>query len=124
MLCHYPTIIMNEKNILVLIENRIIGLDIQKQLERYGYKPDVKGFVGKEIMKETLTREFHLIILGNPAYDYESALEIVREFKLPVIYLTTDSELQEIKQPNFRTLMMPFGEDDLKEIVKASLRDS
>jgi hypothetical protein len=124
MLCHYPTIIMNEKNILVLIDNRIIGLDIKKQLERYGYNPDVKGFVGKEILKDTLTREFHLIILGNPTYEYESALEIAYEFKLPVIYLTTDSELQVIKQPDFRILMMPFSEDDLKEIVKSSLGDS
>jgi hypothetical protein len=54
----------------------------------------------------------------------ECAVQLARQYNLPAIYLSTDKESKAAEQDGLRILMMPFGADDLKEIVEVALGDN
>ncbi len=116
---------LKNKNILIAIDNGIIGLDIKKQLNEYGYNAEIINLISREKIKETLNRGFQLMILEKSANaeGLEYAASLAREYNLPTIYLSTDTETNEVDHDGFRILMMPFGEDDLKEVVSIALGD-
>jgi DNA-binding NtrC family response regulator len=117
---------MKNKNILIVIDNGIIGLDIKKQLNEFGYNSELMNPASKEKLKETLNKGFQLMIIEKSIYDegIDYAVRLAREYHMPAIYLSTDNETENIVQDGFRILMMPFGKDDLKEIVKITLGDN
>ena len=118
-------IIMANKNILIAIESGIIGLDIKKQLNGYGYSSEIINLVSKEKIKKTLDKHFQLMILEK-CMNYESieyAAKLAQEYNLPVIYLSTDKNFRKTEENRQSILMMPFGEDDLRETVKTALGD-
>ena len=116
---------MANKNILIAIESGIIGLDIKKQLNGYGYSSEIINLVSKEKIKKTLDKHFQLMILEK-CMNYESieyAAKLAQEYNLPVIYLSTDKNFRKTEENRQSILMMPFGEDDLRETVKTALGD-
>ncbi len=116
---------MKNKNILIVIENGIIGLDIRKQLNGYGYNAEIINPSGKEKIGEALKKGFQLMIIEKQtnAQGISAAVRFAREYNLPTIYLSTDNETIDLEKSGFRILMMPFGEDDLKEVVRMALGD-
>ena len=116
---------LKSKNILIAIDNGIIGLDIKKQLNEYGYNAEIINLISKEKIRETLNRGFQLMILERSANTegLEYAVTLAREYNPPTIYLSTDTDTKNMYADGFRILMMPFGEDDLKEIVNLVLGD-
>lgn len=117
---------MKNKNILIAINNGIIGLDIKKQLNGCGYNTELMTPTRNEKIKETLNKGFQLMILEKNMDDkgIECAVQLARQYKLPAIYLSTDKDSKAAEQDGFRILLMPFVADDLKEIVKIALGDN
>jgi len=117
---------MKNKNILIVINNGIIGLDIKKQLNGYGYNTELMNPKMNEKIKEKLNNGIQLIILEKSADDegIKCAAKLARHYNLPAIYLSTDNDSNVTEQNGFRILMMPFGADDLKEVVKKILGDN
>lgn len=119
-------IMINHKNILIVIDNGIIGLDIMKQLHGYGYNAEIVNLVNIEKISEILERGFKLVILercrNNQGNEY--VLKLARRYNLPVIYLATDNETGHVDIKGLRMLMMPFGGEDLKEAVRISLSEN
>jgi DNA-binding NtrC family response regulator len=117
---------MLNKNILVAIDSGIVGLDIQKQLNGYGYNVETVFFLNKEKIRTTLNRHFQLMILERCLNDegIEYALQLARENNLPVICISTDNEIKKIEGKGLRFLMMPFSSDDLRKTVKISLGEN
>ncbi len=116
---------MNNKNILILIENGIIALDIRKVLSGYGYNTEVVHPAGKEKIEAALKKGFQLLIIEKQI-DHKGIMEAVKlaeKYNLPTIYLSTDEETADAGKSGLRILMMPFGEDDLKEVVRMTLGD-
>lgn len=117
---------MINKNILVAIDNGIVGLDIQKQLNGYGYNVEIVHFLNKEKIRSTLNRHFQLMILERCLNDggIEYAVQLAREYNLPVICISTDNEIKKIEGKDLRFLMMPFSSDDLRKTVRISLGEN
>ena len=114
---------MTSKNILIAINSGIIGLDIKKQLIGSGYKAEVIDLISKENLKEKLDQHFQLMILekriNNEGIEY--AVQLAHEYKLPLIFLSTDNYLKKNETDGNRIIMMPFDGDDLKKNVKIAL---
>ena len=51
---------INYNNILIVIENGIIGLDIMKQLHGYGYNAEIVNLVSTEKISEILKKGFQI----------------------------------------------------------------
>jgi len=117
---------MKNKNILIVIENGIIGLDIRKQLNGYGYNTEILNPASKQKIEEALKKGFQLMIIEKQIEDkgITAAIQLARKYNLPTIYLSTENEPLDLEKHGFRILMMPFGEDDLKEIVRMALGDN
>ena len=117
---------INYNNILIVIENGIIGLDIMKQLHGYGYNAEIVNLVSTEKISEILKKGFQLLILEKcrNTREEEYVLRLARQYNLPVIYLATDNETGKVDIKGLRMLMMPFGGNDLKEIVRTSLGEN
>jgi CheY-like chemotaxis protein len=116
---------MKDKNILVVIENGIIALDIRKQLNGDGYNTEIISPYSKEKIEETLKKRFQLMIIEKQV-DEKAITEAIRfaeEYNIPTIYLSTDDKPADLEKRSVRILMMPFGDNDLKEIVKIALGD-
>jgi CheY-like chemotaxis protein len=117
---------MTAKNILIAVDNGIIGLDIQKQLTGCGYNAEVINLVSKENIKRKLNKHFQLIILekcmNEEGIDY--AMRLAQEYKLPVISLSTGIYSKETEMNEQRILMMPFDEEDLKKNVEIALGEN
>ncbi len=111
------------KNILIAIDNGIIALDVKRQLKNAGYNAEITNVPDKEKIKEALTMNFHLIIFEKSSLkdELEYAAWMARKYEIPTIFLSSDINNERINQEGFRILMMPFAEDELKEIVKFAL---
>ncbi len=114
---------MKNMNILIVIENGIIGLDIRKQLDGYGYNTKIINPSSGYKVEEALKKGVQLMIIEKQIGDegVAEALQLPRKYNLPTIYLSTDNESMDLEKHGFRILMMPFGEDDLKEVVRMTL---
>ncbi len=117
---------MKNKNILVVIENGIIALDIRKQLNGDGYNTEIINPYGREKIEETLKKGFQLMIIEKQIVEkgIKEAAQLAKKYNIPTIFLSTDSETEVRERSAFRILMMPFGENDLKEVVKIALGDT
>ena len=116
---------MKNKNILVVIENGIIALDIRKQLNGDGYNTEIINPYRREKIEETLKKGFHLMIIEKQIVEkgIKEAAQLAKKYNIPTIFLSTDSETEVREKSAFRILMMPFGENDLKEVVRIALGD-
>lgn len=117
---------LKNKNILIAIDNGIIALDIKKQLNEAGYNAEIINLANKEKIKKVLSMDFHLIILEKSSHGngLEYATNLVQSYNVPTIYLSTDVHTDKIDVSGFRILMMPFGENELKEVVKIALSEN
>lgn len=116
---------MKNKNILVAIENGIIALDIRKQLNGDGYNTEIINPVGEEKIEEALKNGFHLMIIEKNIDDkgITETIRLAKDYNIPTIYLSTDNDFVNMEKSSFRILMMPFGENELKQVVRIALGD-
>ena len=85
---------MKDKKILIVIENGIIGLDIRKQLNGYGFNTEIINPSSRDKIEEYLKKGFQLMIIEKPTDDKDimAAMRLASEYNLPTIYLSADTE--------------------------------
>lgn len=117
---------MAGKNILIAINNGIIGLDIQRLLNGSGYNAEVINLISEEKLKKKLDQHFQLMILEKciNSDGIEFAIQLAQDHNLPVIYLSTENYSSSNEGDRYRMLMMPFDGDDLKKNVKIVLGEN
>ena len=115
-----------KKKILTAIDNGIISLDIKNQLDDFGYDVEIINVNCTEKIKSKFGNGYDLIILeSSPDIDeIKNTAKLAAEYTVPIIYLSTETyEDQKNINENLRILLMPFGENELKDMVKLVLGD-
>ncbi|HEX3034133.1 MAG TPA: response regulator [Thermodesulfobacteriota bacterium] len=118
---------MTKSNILIVEDNMIIAIDIQDRLESFGYAVPTIATTGEQAIAKTAELKPDLIIMDiglNGNINGIETVEKIREnFKIPVIYLTGNSDL--LKQANITDpyIVKPFEDEELKSLI-ASLLDN
>jgi CheY-like chemotaxis protein len=116
---------MSVKNILVVEDENIIALDIKNRLKRLGF--NIKAVVpsGEEAIRLASSMKPDLVLMdivlrGN--IDGVEAAEIIsKENNIPIVFLSSFSDKDTIKQA-FRIsphgyLIKPFNEEELKSVI-------
>ncbi len=120
---------MNNENILIVEDEKIIALDLQRRLERFGYS--VIGMASDGVEAITLARErtpdiiLMDIMLAGSMDGIEAAKQIRSQLGIPVIFLTdyTDEKtLERAKEVEpFGYILKPFKERELYTTIDIAL---
>ena len=120
---------MEKNRILVVEDEGIVALMIQKTLEKLGYEVPVTIASGEEAINQVEEMGPHLILmdimLAGKIDGIEAAHQILTRFDIPIIYLTAysdDDTLQRarITKP-FGYLLKPFEEKELRITIEMAL---
>ena len=115
-----------EKRILVVEDEQIIGEDIKRTLEQFGYSIIGIMTTGEETLQkiDKLNPDMILmdIMLGGTLTGIETANEVLKSYDIPILYLTAyanDKILEEAKltQP-FGYIIKPFEEKELRASIE------
>lgn len=120
---------MHKAKILVVEDEKVVALDIQRQLQDLGYAVPATVSSGKEAIQKAEATRPDLVLMDiklEGAMDgIEAAQEIHDRFDIPVVYLTAyadDATLQRAKitEP-FGYILKPFGERELHVAIEIAL---
>lgn len=120
---------MNNEKILIVEDEKIIALDLQRRLERFGYS--VVGMASDGVAAIALAKEREPdivlmdIMLAGEMDGIEAAAEIRKRYAIPVIFLTayTDEKtLERAKEVEpFGYILKPFKERELYTTIDIAL---
>jgi signal transduction histidine kinase len=123
---------MNQKTILIVEDEVIIGMDIRRTLMKLGYEvPNIIANAEKAI-KESEKKQPDLILMDimlKGKMDGISAAEIIRnKFQIPVVYLTAHTDTSTLERAKktqpFGYIVKPFEERELHTTVEIALARS
>ncbi len=116
----------DKKKILIVEDENIVALDIQKRLNNLGYK--IVGILasGEQAVQKVKDYKPDLVLmdimLKGKLDGIEAAHEIKKILNIPIIYLTAYSDEKTIKRAKitgpFGYISKPFGEHDLHAAVE------
>jgi diguanylate cyclase (GGDEF)-like protein/PAS domain S-box-containing protein len=120
---------MNNEKILIVEDEKIIALDLQRRLERFGYSVVGMASEGEEAIAAAREREPDIILmdimLAGPMDGIEASKRIRVELDIPVIFLTayTDEKtLERAKEVEpFGYILKPFKERELYTTIDIAL---
>jgi diguanylate cyclase (GGDEF)-like protein/PAS domain S-box-containing protein len=120
---------MNKENILIVEDEKIIALDLQRRLERFGYSVVGMASDGEEAISLAGERSPDIILmdimLAGSMDGIEAAKQIRAELGIPVIFLTayTDEKtLERAKEVEpFGYILKPFKERELYTTIDIAL---
>jgi diguanylate cyclase (GGDEF)-like protein/PAS domain S-box-containing protein len=120
---------MNNENILIVEDEKIIALDLQRRLERFGYSVIGMASEGAEAIALARERSPDIILmdimLSGPMDGIEAAKQIRSQLGIPVIFLTafTDEKtLERAKEVEpFGYILKPFKERELYTTIDIAL---
>ena len=120
---------MNNEKILIVEDEKIIALDLQRRLERFGYSVVGMASDGDEAITAAREREPDIILmdimLAGPMDGIEASKRIRAELDIPVIFLTayTDEKtLERAKEVEpFGYILKPFKERELYTTIDIAL---
>ncbi|WP_020471926.1 ATP-binding response regulator [Zavarzinella formosa] len=120
---------MNPTTILVVEDQKIISLGIEKQLRIMGYALAGTATTGEEAVRKAIELRPDLILmditLGDGIDGVEAATRIHEQINVPVVYLTANSDhatLQRAKLTDpFGYVLKPFEEKDLQTAIEIGL---
>ena len=120
---------MNNENILIVEDEKIIALDLQRRLERFGYSVIGMASDGQEAISLARERRPDIILmdimLAGPMDGIEAAKQIRAQLGIPVIFLTayTDEKtLERAKEVEpFGYILKPFKERELYTTIDIAL---
>jgi len=120
---------MKKTQILVVEDEAIVGIDIQKTLENLGY--DVPSVVptGEAAIQKAKEDKPDLvlmdIVLKGKMDGIKAAEQIRTKFNIPVVYLTAYADDKTLKRAKitgpFGYIIKPFEDRDLKTIIEIAL---
>ena len=120
---------MTKARIMVVEDEGIVALTIQRKLEDMGYEVPVLIDTGEEAIEQVSTIQPELILmdimLAGELRGIETAEQILAHHDIPIIYLTAysdDSTLQAAKATGpFGYLVKPFEEQVLRTTIEIAL---
>jgi diguanylate cyclase (GGDEF)-like protein/PAS domain S-box-containing protein len=120
---------MNNENILIVEDEKIIALDLQRRLERFGYSVIGMASDGPEAITIARERSPDIILmdimLAGSMDGIEAAKQIRAQLAIPVIFLTayTDEKtLERAKEVEpFGYILKPFKERELYTTIDIAL---
>jgi diguanylate cyclase (GGDEF)-like protein/PAS domain S-box-containing protein len=120
---------MNNENILIVEDEKIIALDLQRRLERFGYSVVGMASEGQEAVSLARERSPDIILmdimLAGSMDGIEAARQIRLQLGIPVIFLTayTDEKtLERAKEVEpFGYILKPFKERELYTTIDIAL---
>jgi len=120
---------MNRETILVVEDERIIAIDLQRRLERFGYIVCGLAATGEAAIKKTEESLPDIVImdimLTGEIDGIEAAKQIKERFHIPVIFLTAYSDektLERAKEAEpYGYILKPFKEKELYTTIDIAL---
>ena len=120
---------MNDLKILIVEDEPIVALDIERTLVNLGYSITDSVANYDDAMSSVSSDTPDIIFMDINLADSKSGIEIVKEIKktndIPIIYLTAfsdDETMQEAIQTNpVNYLLKPFKREDLKSSILLSI---
>jgi diguanylate cyclase (GGDEF)-like protein/PAS domain S-box-containing protein len=120
---------MNNENILIVEDEKIIALDLQRRLERFGYSVVGMASDGQEAINLAAERRPDIILmdimLAGDMDGIEAARRIRAQLGIPIIFLTayTDEKtLERAKEVEpFGYILKPFKERELYTTIDIAL---
>ncbi|MBA2750537.1 MAG: diguanylate cyclase [Tatlockia sp.] len=120
---------MNNIKILVVEDEIIVAEDIKENLEELGYTITAIADSGKQALREVALTRPDLVLmdicLKGKMDGIQASAKIWDEFKVPVIYLTSDSDLNTIQRAKntapFGYITKPFHERGLHTTIEIAL---
>ena len=116
-------------NIFIIEDEAIVGMDIQRRLERMGYSVSGVFSTGEEAIKMLGKTIPDLIIMDinlmGGLNGIETAERIHEEFDLPIIYLTAYADDETLKRAKltdpYGYILKPFQEKELQAAVEIAI---
>ncbi len=120
---------MRQENILIVEDERIIALDLQGRLARFGYPKPVIATNGIDALKEIEIRKPDIILMDimlSSGFDGIETANIINEkYNIPIIFLTAYSDentLERAKKAEPAAyLLKPFKERELFTTIEMAL---
>ncbi len=123
---------MDSQRILIVEDERIIALDLQRRLEKFGF--NVVGIAAAADESVELAREYRPnlilmdIMLAGPVDGIEAATRIKQALSIPVVFLTAyadDTTIERAKDAEpFGYVLKPFKERELYTTIDMALYKS
>jgi DNA-binding response OmpR family regulator len=121
---------VKKKRILVVEDERIIALDIQDRLNRWGYDVPEIASSGEEALKKARIVQPHLVLMDVKLQGLidgiETAKRIQAQFEIPVIYVTAYADEFTMLRVNEThpdgVILKPFGERELHSTIETVFR--
>ena len=122
----------HNRKILIVEDENIIALDIRSMLEDLGYMvSDVVSSGEESIEKASKTRPDLILMdikLKGNLDGVSAGEEIIKQFRIPIVYLTAYSDQKTIKRINdgkngtqSAVINKPFDEEELQSIIDHTL---
>lgn len=120
---------MDTNTILIVEDETIIGLDLQKRLEKFGYTVVDLVSTGRQAIAQASDARPGIVLmdimLGGDIDGIEAATEIRKTLDIPIIFLTAfadDATLERAKQAEpFGYILKPFKERELYTTIEMAL---
>lgn len=118
-----------KKQILVVEDEGLIAMDLQRQLQRLGYDVPVVANSGEQAIQFARSTVFDLVLMDihlQGTMDGIRAAEILRnEFQTPVVYTTAHSDPETLRRAKLTGplgyLLKPIAIDNLRSTLEVSL---
>jgi CheY-like chemotaxis protein len=119
-----------KENIMLVEDELITALDIQRMLEKVGYRVSATIASGEEAVQKARDIQPDLIIMDIFLADDMDGIEaseiIVRQLGVPVIFLTANADSTTIKRADrikhYGYLIKPIKQNDLDSIISTALQ--
>jgi len=120
---------MESERVLIVEDEKIIALDLQRRLERFGYTVCDSAAEGEEAVRKARDHRPDIILmdimLAGAVDGIEAAKTIKRELQIPVIFLTAYADertLERAKEAEpFGYILKPFKERELYTTIDIAL---
>ncbi len=120
---------MDSERVLIVEDEKIIALDLQRRLERFGYQICATASEGEEAVRKASEHRPDIILmdimLAGAVDGIEAAKSIKRELQIPVIFLTAYADertLERAKEAEpFGYILKPFKERELYTTIDIAL---
>jgi CheY-like chemotaxis protein len=120
---------VRKTKILVVEDERIIAMDIQDRLRRWGYEVPEIAASGEEALKKAHRIQPHLVLmdikLQGDMDGIETAKEIQKRYNIPIIYVTAyadETTMRRVKETEpCGIILKPFGERELHTTIETVL---
>jgi len=119
-----------KQNIMLVEDELITALDIQRMLEKVGYRVAATIASGEEAVQKVMEIHPDLIIMDIFLSDEMDGIEacdmIIRQYDVPVIFLTANADSTTIKRADsikhYGYLIKPVRQNDLDSLISTALQ--